>query len=447
MRSARRLLIGWVLVSGFAMAAAGAEQPIAWWKFDAAATREAASPWSPEGKVGGALVFGGANYVTVPEIGTFDAVTIAMWVRPDGLDHPFTALLNCEGWGPSMAHFQFARDGRVEFSVKGNSPADTFSAAAPGKNAGQWNHIAVVYDSKARKVRYYLNGKPDAESEYESALPVRLGALRIGAWDKEARFFRGRMDETRVYGKALDGAAVARLAAGEELKDGLEACWRMDEKAGTKAADSSGKGRDGTLTPSAAGATSDSVGGISDEVRGKARFVPGVSGNAMFFDGAATVVREAAKAPKMNPDGFSIEAWVAMPAYPKSGCTIVGQEQNRKGYIFSMDAEGHFHLQFAMGREWKDAMSLKKAPLGKWVHLAAAYSPDSGINLYMNGENVGNLVLLGPVLFAEDADLVIGRSFVGLLDDLVIHRTELSEKEAMKHYEAGRSAPGPVLGP
>ena len=149
----------------------------------------------------------------------------------------------------------------------------------------------------------------------------------------------------------------------------------------------------------------------------------------------------------MNPDGFSIEAWVALPAYPKSGCTIVGQEQGRKGYALCLDAEGYFDLQFALGREWKTTVSLKKVPLGKWVHIAGAYSPDSGVNLYMNGENVGNLMLLGPVWFAEDTDLVIGRSFNGLLDDLVIHRAALGEKEAAKHYEAGKSAPPPAFAP
>lgn len=86
-------------------------------------------------------------------------------------------------------------------------------------------------------------------------------------------------------------------------------------------------------------------------------------------------------------------------------------------------------------------------PPGKWAHVAATYSPDNGINVYVNGRREGNLVLLGPVWFAEGADLVIGRSLDGLLDDLVIHNAELGPKEVLRHYEAGKSAPEPALAP
>jgi len=447
MIKALRFLAAYMLLSGYALAMA-AEQPVAWWKFDAGAAREAPSLWSADGKRGGALHLTGAGYVAVGELGSFDALTVALWIRTDALAHPFNALAACEGWDRSMMHLQLARDGRVEFSVNGNQPVDQFSAAAPGKDFGAWTHLALTYDSRAKNVRFYVNGRPDQESAYASAGPVKLGTLRLGAWDKEARFLCGRLDDVRIYGKALDAAAVARLAAGEELKDGLEAWWRMDEKEGARVADSSGKGRDGTLVAGAAGATDDSAGGVTDEVRGRFRFVPGVAGKALRFDGAGTaVVRKAAQAPKLSADGFSIEAWAALAAYPRGRCALVEQAGGKRGYVFGLDGQGRFNLQFALGREWKECVSLAPVPLGQWVHLAAAYSPDNGINLYMNGRNVGNLVLLGPLGLAEDADLVIGRGFDGALDDLVIHTAELRPKEVLKHCEAGHSAPAPALGP
>jgi hypothetical protein len=440
------LAIG-VLTAAGALPLAAAEKPAAWWKFDAGAAGEAFNPWSPEGKRGGALALTGVGGVAVGEIGAFDALTVALWVRTDTLAHAFTALVDCDGWGPTQMHFQFADDGWVEFSVNGNKPVDTFSEAAPGAKAGTWNHVAVIYDSKAKAVRFYVNGKPDKAVAYRSSGPVRLGPLHLGAWDREPRFLCGRLDDVRIWGRALDDAAIAKVLAGDELKDGLEAWWRMDEKEGTKVADSSGKGRDGTLTAAGGGTTADSVGGAADEVRGKFKCVPGVAGKAMRFDGATTVVRKAAGAPKLNPDGFSIEAWVALASYPRGTGVIVQQQQARRGYLLGLDKEGHFNLQFALAREWKECFSLGPVPLGKWAHLAATYSPDSGINLYLNGRNAGNLVLLGPLWFAEDADLVIGQGLDGLLDDLVIHNAQLSPQEVLKHYEAGKSAPEPALAP
>ncbi|MCX5672397.1 MAG: LamG domain-containing protein [Planctomycetota bacterium] len=435
-------------LSVLALTLAAAEKPAAWWKLDAGSAREAPSPWSADGKVGGALAFSGGACVKVPEIGTFDALTIALWVRPEALDQALSVLLACEGWDRSMVHFQFARDGRAEFSVNGSDPVDAYSTAAPGKNLGAWRHVAAAYDSRAKKVRFYVNGKLDREFGYASAIPAKLSALRLGAWDKEPRLFTGKLDDVRLYSRALDAAALAKVAAGEELKDGLEAWWRMGEKEGTRVADASGKGRDGVLVGAGgAGATAESLSGAEDEIHGRFAFVPGVAGKAMRLDGGTTVVHKAAKAPKMNPEGFSMEAWVALASPPRGPCVLVQQEQARRGYVFGVSGQGRLSLQFALGQEWKEGVSLNRLPLRKWAHVAATYSPDNGINVYINGRHEGNLVLLGPVWFAEDADLVIGRSLDGLLDDLVIHNAELGPKEVLKHYEAGKSAADPALAP
>ena len=79
--------------------------------------------------------------------------------------------------------------------------------------------------------------------------------------------------------------------------------------------------------------------------------------------------------------------------------------------------------------------------------VAATYTPESGVNLYIDGQNVGNLVLPGSLLFAEDMDLVIGRSLDGLMDDLVIHNAELRPSEVRRHFEAGKAAAAPSFAP
>ena len=442
----RMLAIGAALAA-FAATLAGAEKPVAWWKFDAGAAGQAPNLWTADGKVGGALALKGGAYVEVPATVSADALTIALWVRPDALSGGLTGLFMSNGWDRAAVHFQFAGDGRVEFSVNGASPVDAFSAAAPGKKAGAWSHLAVAYDAAAKKVRFYVDGKLDKEADYKKAVPVKLAAARLGAWDGEARPLAGRIDDVRLYSRALDDAAVAKVAAGEEVKDGLDAWWRMDEKEGTKVVEASGKGRDAVLVCGGAGSTAESVSGAADEVLGAAKFVPGVVGKAMRLDGGTSVVRKAAQAPKLNPDAFSIEAWVALPAKPRAAATIVEQRQGRRGYVLTVDAEGCLSLQFALGREWKECVSLKALPVGKWTHVAATYTPESGVNLYIDGQNVGNLVLLGSLLFAEDMDLVIGRSLDGLLDDLVIHNAELRPSEVRRHFEAGKAAAAPSFAP
>ncbi|MCX5684571.1 MAG: LamG domain-containing protein [Planctomycetota bacterium] len=447
MKSVFRVLASGVLLAGLAANLGAAEKPVAWWKFDAGSVGQAPNLWTPDGKRGGALALSGGAYVEVPAIGPADALTVALWVRPDALGQALAGLFMCNGWEASAVHFQLTADGRAEFSVNGARPGDAFSEAAPGKKAGAWSHIAVVYDPAAKKARFYVDGKLDKEVEYQKAAAVKLPAARLGAWDREARPLAGRIDDVRIYSRALDAAAVAKVAAGDEMKDGLEAWWRLDEKEGAKVADASGKGRDAVLVSGGAGSTIESAGGATDEIRGTVKFVPGVAGNAMRFDGGTTVIRKAAQAPKLDPDAFSIETWLALPAKPRAAAVIVEQQQNHRGYVLAVDREGCLNLQFALGREWKECVSLKAVPVGKWTHVAATYTPESGVNLYLDGQNVGNLVLLGSLLFAEEVDLSIGRGLDGLLDDLVIHNAELRPSEVKKHFEAGKSAPAPGFAP
>lgn len=447
MNSTLRVLSIGILLAGFAATLAAAEKPVAWWKFEAGSAGQAPNLWTADGKCGGALSLSGGAYVEVPAIGSADALTVALWVRPDALGQALSGLFMCNGWDTSAVHFQFTGDGRAEFSVNGSRPVDAFSEAAPGKKAGAWSHLAVAYDAAAKKVRFYVDGKRDKEVEYKKAAAVKLPAARLGAWDREARPLAGRIDDVRIYSRVLDDAAIAKIAAGEEVKDGLEAWWRMDEKEGAKVADSSGKGRDGRLVSGGAGVTAESTSGATDEIRGTVKFAAGVAGKAMRFDGGTSVIRKAGQAPKLDPDAFSIEVWVALPAKPRAAATIVEQRQGSRGYVLAVDGEGRLNLQFALGREWKECVSLRPVPVGKWVHVAATYTPDTGVNLYLDWQNVGNLVLLGSLLFAEDMDLRVGRGLDGLLDDLVIHNAELSPAEVQKHFEAGKSAPAPVFAP
>jgi hypothetical protein len=178
-----------------------------------------------------------------------------------------------------------------------------------------------------------------------------------------------------------------------------------------------------------------------DEIRGFQKFVPGVAGNGLRFDGQTTaVIRGASKAPRLG-GAFSIEAWVAVQTYPWTWCAVVNQEKDHQaGYFFGIDPEGRFGLQVAVDGQWRESRSTVKLPLYAWNHLVAAFDPASGIKLYLNGTLVGETKISGTPRFAPEADLWIGRnqtplglseeikvvapvafSFDGILDEIRIH--------------------------
>ncbi|MBM3312181.1 MAG: LamG domain-containing protein, partial [Candidatus Aminicenantes bacterium] len=206
----------------------------------------------------------------------------------------------------------------------------------------------------------------------------------------------------------------------------------------------------------------------SDAVYGYSKFVPGVSGTALRFDGQTTsVVRAAARSPRLG-QAFTVEAWAAIQTYPWTWCALVNQEKDRQaGFLFGIDPEGYFGLQLAVGGAWEECRSDVRLPLYAWHHLAAVFDASSGISLYWNGKPAGRKALTGKPSYAPEADLWIGRnltplglshevkvvaevaySFDGLLDEVKIHSRALSGEEVRTtQARLAPSGPAPLRAP
>ena len=85
---------------------------------------------------------------------------------------------------------------------------DRAVSAIPSLTAGAWAHIAMTYDGTRQ--RLYINGVEVLNRAQTGSVAVSAGALRIGgnaSWAGE--FFRGLIDEVRVYNRALSAAEIA----------------------------------------------------------------------------------------------------------------------------------------------------------------------------------------------------------------------------------------------
>jgi beta-fructofuranosidase len=167
----------------------------------------------------------------------------------------------------------------------------------------------------------------------------------------------------------------------------------------------------------------ETISGIEDEIRGNFKFVGGSSGSALKFDGFTTsVVRKAEQAPKLG-DAFTIEAWIALGAYPWNWCPIVSQADfGESGYYFGIDSQGRFGLSVKTGGEWlscKSEIPVERQrqvgpkiglDLRTWYHLAGVYDSKSGITIYVDGKIAGTLVASGKVEFAPEMDVLLGRN-------------------------------------
>jgi hypothetical protein len=219
--------------------------------------------------------------------------------------------------------------------------------------------------------------------------------------------------------------------------------------------------------PAAASWSFEADGG-SDVIRGFQKFVAGVSGRALRFDGQTTVVvRAAARAPRLD-GAFTVEAWVALQTLPWTWCAVINQEKDRRaGFFFGVDPEGRFGLQAAVGGRWRESRSASPLPIYTWNHIAAVFDPAFGIRLFLNGKPAGETRFRGTPLFAPEADVWVGRnqtplglsqeirvvapvafSFDGLIDEVKIHSRAMDAAEfTSSHAALAPAGPAPLLPP
>jgi len=198
---------------------------------------------------------------------------------------------------------------------------------------------------------------------------------------------------------------------------------------------------------------------IVDEISGEEARVPGlmtlfkkgVSGTALAFDGYYTGLRFPEDLLELDKT-MSIEAWIALDAYPYNNAPIVHQSNNfgEKGFYFGVDPYGH--LIFTLNG--KTIKSEEKLPLWKWASVVATVG-DREMSIYIDNEKVASNSYDGKIN-APETDLIIGYNnekerctdavrgpmqnlkyyfgIQGLLEEVKIYDTKLSQKELTKSY-------------
>lgn len=153
--------------------------------------------------------------------GQYDSLTYSAWVRIDGLDRPFIALMLTNGYEVGEAHWQLRDDGRLLLGVRtpeGHVAYDS-EPILNIKHLGRWTHLATVYDSQARQVTHYINGNNVGSSPLGTDnFRLRFGETEIGNWGtpveyspQKIRNFNGQIDELTLYSTALSETEVIEL--------------------------------------------------------------------------------------------------------------------------------------------------------------------------------------------------------------------------------------------
>lgn len=258
------------------------------------------------------------------------------------------------------------------------------SRAAP---ANRWSNLAVTYDG--RSLRLYVNGTEVSSRSVTGAVKTTGDPLWIGGNHPYGEYFRGLIDEVRVYDRPLTSSQLRKEMstpiARSRTAPGLVGAYAFDTGAGSVAADASGNGNAGEIS----GATWASRG----------RF-----GGALRFDGDDDVVRIPASRSLDLRHAMTLSTW-SLPQGSQAGWRTI---LHRQTDAYFLDAGGGSYE--ALGG-LDDARAALLVGVALWFSLMLAGAPHRGrswwppVALFLAGSLVDAAfapsgTLVGPTLVA-----------------------------------------------
>lgn len=183
-----------------------------------------------------ALEFRGvSDRVRLSAPGEYESLTLAAWVRVQGMDRRVNSLFMSDAFEPGTLHWLILNDGSPTVTVVGPPGSPLQIVTGPPvmtlDKFGMWQHVAVVVDSGVGQVVHYLNGRVVSETPLKIKPPFRVGTAELGNWNAKEfkgdeslmiRNFSGAMDEFCLFSRALNADEIRALySAGKPQPDPL----------------------------------------------------------------------------------------------------------------------------------------------------------------------------------------------------------------------------------
>lgn len=180
------------------------------------------------------------------------ALSFEGWIKPASFKSGFPYISSIMGTEVSDSNSALLRLGdgnlannKLQFVLSINNVQQKL-ASNTALNANTWYHVAATYDGAAMKI--YINGVLDA-SKSQTGSVNSSGTFNVGYSYNTSRNFNGKVDEVRVWKRALSQTEISQNTCNVTLPaTSLTAYWKFNEGSGTSVQDNSGNGSALALT-------------------------------------------------------------------------------------------------------------------------------------------------------------------------------------------------------
>ena len=146
--------------------------------------------------------------VSIPSSSSLDltkAMTLEAWVKPTTVTSMWRTVVLKERSG-NLSYGLYAGNGSGKPSGHVYTTSDRGLAAPQAIATNTWVHLASTWDGTT--ARLYVNGNEVAKEALAPPAKSSSGALRLGGNTVWAEWFKGLIDEVRVYNRALSASDV-----------------------------------------------------------------------------------------------------------------------------------------------------------------------------------------------------------------------------------------------
>jgi len=393
----------------------------------------------------GVTMDGSSDYINFGNDSSLSAnsMTYSFWVKSNSATNPSDyhgLLFKASDTSASTREMstQFSTDGSLAFGVTNGS--QIYYASIPGDYYdATWHHVVAVkeYGTSNDVLKAYLDGAlidTTTMSGHGVTNSTNLEFGRVSSASQADRYLNGIVDELRVYNRALSPKEIRDLY---NWAPGPVGHWKMDEKTGTTAYDTSSYGNNGTL----------GAGGSAPS------WISGKYGGALSFDGTDDFVSVADPGTSTLdlPGAWTLSAWVNVNSSESDYAHIVSKRDSETNYGFRANSSGSAWSCYFYNAAWKGAWSKGSVKNDEWHHMTCTYDGSDIITIYEDGVEIGSGSAGAAPSTNDDAFLIgaygnLNEEMDGDIDDVRVYNYARTPSQIIKDMNAGHPAPGSPVG-